>query len=53
MSSKSHRKKNAKRPLTFAEMREQERINDAAKIAPGAYGDNIIEFGTKLNNITI
>lgn len=51
MSRKS--KKGAKRPLTFAEMREQERIAEASKIAPGAYGNDIIEFGKNLNNITI
>lgn len=52
MSGKSRRSK-AKRPLTFAEMREKERIAEASKIAPGAYGKDIIEFGKDLNNITI
>ena len=54
MSAKSKRSnRNAKRPLTFAEMREKERIAEASKIAPGAYGNDIIEFGKNLNNITI
>lgn len=53
MSSMSKSNKKAKRPLTFAEMREQERIAEASKIAPGAYGDDIMEFGKNLNNITI
>ena len=48
-------KKGPKRPLTFAEMREQERIAEASKVGPGSVdpykpigaGMNKVSFGSK------
>lgn len=52
-SKKSRSSYKSKRPLTFAEMREKERVAESSKQAPGAYGKEVITFGKDVNHMTI